>query len=62
MSYELDKQEPVCVTLTVGEWAKVVAAVGSSPLDLYVKQYLNERIFDCVQRTERTFFVPTGVG
>jgi len=53
MSYELDKQESVCVTLSVSDWANVVVAVGASPLDLYVKEHLNSAIFDCVQRTER---------
>lgn len=51
--YELDKQELVCVTMTVDEWANVVAAVGMSPLDLFIKDKLNETIYDCVMRTDR---------
>jgi hypothetical protein len=51
--YELDKQELVCVTMTVNEWANVIAAVGMSPLDLFIKDQLNSTIYDCVTRQER---------
>lgn len=49
----MDLQESVSVTFTVGEWAKIVAAVAVSPLDLSVKEMLNSNIYDCVTRTER---------
>jgi hypothetical protein len=49
----LDNQEPVCVTFTVSDWAKIIMAVGKSPLELRVKERLNSNIYDCVTHTER---------
>lgn len=51
--YELDKQERVSVTMSVDDWAHIVAAVGMSPLELLIKDKLNSTIFDCVTRTQR---------
>lgn len=52
--YELDSQEPICVTFTVEQWAKVVASVSTSGLDLFEKECINAKIFDTVMRAERT--------
>jgi hypothetical protein len=49
----MDLQESVSVTFTVGEWAKIVASVSTSHLDLAMKEMLNSHIYDCVTRTER---------
>ena len=48
-----DMNEQVCVTFSVADWAKVITAVGVSPLDLAVKSALNNTIYECVARTER---------
>jgi hypothetical protein len=39
--------------MNVEEWANVVAAIGMSPLDLYIKDKLNSMIYDCVTRQQR---------
>lgn len=50
----LDSQEPVCVTFTVEQWAKVVASVATSGLTLFEKDCLNSTIYETVMRAERT--------
>lgn len=51
--YESMKQERVCVTFTVEEWAKVIASVATSRLDLSEKEYLNSSIYECVTASVR---------
>jgi hypothetical protein len=51
--YESMKQERVCVTFSVEDWAKVIAAVASSRLELNEKDYLNSAIYDCVVKSEK---------
>jgi hypothetical protein len=53
MAENHDLNEQVCVTFTVGEWAKIVTSVAMSRFDLGVKEYLNSTIYDCVARKER---------
>ena len=48
--YESMKHEKVCVTFTVEEWAKVIASVATSRLNLTEKEHLNSTIYDCVTR------------
>jgi hypothetical protein len=48
-----DLNEQVCVTFTVGDWAKIVASIASSGLPLMSKDALNSNIYECVTRTER---------
>ena len=47
--------ERVCVTMSVENWAKVVASIATSRLNLSEKDELNTMIYDCVSST-----VPTG--
>jgi hypothetical protein len=53
MNENTDLNEQVCVTFTVGQWAKVVTAVATSQFNLTVKESLNSNIYDCVKRAER---------
>jgi hypothetical protein len=53
MDENTDLNEQVCVTFTVGQWAKVITAVATAPFDLAVKESLNSNIYDCVRRKER---------
>jgi hypothetical protein len=50
--YESMEQERVCVTLSVSDWAKVIASVATSRLGLGEKEELNSAIYDCVTKTE----------
>lgn len=49
--YEPRLREKVCVTLTVEDWAKVVASIATSRLNLSEKEELNSTIYDCVSST-----------
>lgn len=49
--YDQMKTEQVCVTLSVGDWAKVIAAIGTSRLELFEKDLLNATIYNCVTQT-----------
>ncbi len=51
--YEELRQERVCVTFSVDDWAKVIASVASSRLELSEKEHLNSSIYDCVTRMVR---------
>lgn len=48
--YESMKQERICVTFSVDDWAKVIASVATSRLELNEKEFLNSTIYDCVTR------------
>jgi hypothetical protein len=54
--YESQKQERICVTFSVDDWAKVIASVATSRLELEEKEHLNSTIYDCVTRLVR---IPT---
>lgn len=41
-------EQKVCVTLSANNWAKVVAAVATSPLTLEEKEVVNSTIYDSV--------------
>lgn len=43
----------VPVTFTVENWAKIIAAVASSRLELTEKEELNSAIYECVTRQDR---------
>jgi hypothetical protein len=45
---ENQMEQTVAVTFTVGEWAKIVASIATSRLDLHEKDVLNSHIYDCV--------------
>lgn len=51
--YESLKHEKVCVTFTVEDWAKVIASVATSRLNLDEKEHLNSMIYDCVTQDQR---------
>lgn len=51
--YESMKHEKVCVTFTVEDWAKVIASVATSGLNLIEKEHLNSTIYDCVTTTAK---------
>lgn len=48
-----DLQERVTVTFTVEDWAKIIASVATSRLELFEKEALNSAIYDCVTRQDR---------
>lgn len=55
MSAQSDLREPVAVSLTLADWAEVIAAMGDSPhCTIETKARVNQTIFSTVQRTERT--------
>jgi hypothetical protein len=51
--YESANQERVCVTFSVDDWAKIIASVATSRLELSEKEFLNSSIYDCVTKHER---------
>ena len=51
--YESRKHEKVCVTFTVEDWAKVIASVAMSRLELAEKEHLNSTIYDCVTQEQK---------
>jgi hypothetical protein len=51
--YESLNQERVCVTFSVDDWAKVIASVATSRLELNEKEFLNSTIYDCVTKHEK---------
>lgn len=51
--YESMKHHSVCVTFTVEEWAKVIASVATSRLNLAEKERLNSAIYDCVTQSAK---------
>lgn len=46
-------KNPVTITMTAEAWAKVVAAIAVSRLDLHEKDELNSTIYDCVIRQDQ---------
>lgn len=44
----MHKDDQVAVTMSVEDWANVVAAIGTSPIELWLKDRLNETIYNCV--------------
>jgi hypothetical protein len=50
----LDLKERVTVSLSVDDWAEVVAAVGMSGCSIETKERVNSTIFDCAKKTKRT--------
>lgn len=43
----------VRIEFSVDDWAKIMAAVASSRLELVEKDHLNSRIYDCVVGHDR---------
>jgi hypothetical protein len=56
--YESRKHEKVCVTFTVEEWAKVIASVATSRLNLTEKEHLNSTIYDSCLRQDQRLTTP----
>lgn len=46
----MDTCQKISITLSVDEWAEVVAAVSLSNLPLESKDKINSHVFDCVTR------------
>lgn len=46
----MHKDDPVSITMSVEDWANVMAGIGTSRLELFLKDRLNETIYNCVTR------------
>lgn len=53
MPLTLKSDELISVTLTVDDWAQVVAAVALSQMDLTLKERVNSKVFECVGNRKR---------
>jgi hypothetical protein len=54
MNQLLDLREKVTVSLSIDDWAEVVAAVGTSGCSFHTKERVNAAIFDSAKGTKRT--------
>jgi hypothetical protein len=54
MNQLLDLREKVTVSLSIDDWAEVVAAVGMSGCSFHTKERVNAAIFDSAKGTKRT--------
>lgn len=54
MNQLMDLRERVTVSLTIDDWAEVVAAMGTSRCSIETKERVNSTIFDCAKATKRT--------
>jgi hypothetical protein len=54
MNQPQDLYEKVTVSLSVEDWAEIVAALGTSTCSIETKVRVNSAIFDCAKTTERT--------